>query len=79
MWRGRESSPGSGPQRSPSRQSQWRAERALCPLQWRGRTGITPVSVVPVRESIVRQVYREEALPASAAARRALSCFRCAS
>ena len=30
--------------------SQWRVERALCPLQWRGRTGIAPVSVAPVRK-----------------------------
>ena len=28
----------------------------LCPLQWRGRTGITPVSVAPVRDRIVPRI-----------------------
>jgi hypothetical protein len=31
---------------------QWRYESALCPLQWRGRTGFTPVSVAPVRDQL---------------------------
>jgi hypothetical protein len=31
--------------RLPDLPGQWLSERSCCPLQWRGRTGITPVSV----------------------------------
>src|SRR5688572_18987059 len=50
-WRERRSSPGSGPlARLPDRDGQWLCERKYrYPLQWRGRTGITPVSVSPTR------------------------------
>ena len=43
MWRERGSSPGFGPRCSPSRlliRSVAMCEQALCPLQWRGRTGM---------------------------------------
>lgn len=32
------------------------AERAFRPSQWRGRTGLAPVSVAPVRLSIVARI-----------------------
>src|SRR5205823_5984320 len=55
-WRGRESSPGSGPSDSPSRlllqPVAFTSRRLLCPLQWRGRTGVEPVSVAPVRDRL---------------------------
>jgi hypothetical protein len=55
-WRGRESSPGSGPRDSPSRlllQSVAFTSLRWCPLQWRGRTGVKPVSVAPVRDQLL--------------------------
>ena len=46
---------------------QWYYERALCcPIQWRGRAGISPVSVAPARESIVPEDYRRRSARASA-------------
>src|SRR5207237_828477 len=47
------------------------------PLQWRGRTGITPVSVSRVRiDRLSRECYRSCFSWASAAASRDLSCAR---
>jgi hypothetical protein len=55
-WRERGSSPGSGQHRSPSRPWHFAVSGfvsvLLCPLQWRGRTGISPVSVSRVRHQL---------------------------
>lgn len=46
--------------------SQWYQSARQCPLQWRGRTGFTPVSVAPVRESVIWRSYPRLSARASA-------------
>jgi len=50
VWREQESSPGSGQRRCAfPTQSVAHTARLTCPLQWRGRAGLAPASVLPVR------------------------------
>ena len=52
-WRGRGSSPGSGPPaRLPDGRPSVALEGRCCPLQWRGRAGIAPASVSRVRSGL---------------------------